>query len=150
VAPPSPPRSASGHAACSRSCPRRQLSIPPAPPLLLATPEQNQALIAACGIRQIHVFPFTREFAAMGPAEFLSLLKMEFPNLAEIAVGENFTFGKDRAGNRATLPDLAAAVGLRAQIVPPVAWARALFSTRRARRGEAGTCRWPTPDGPSL
>jgi len=110
-----------------------QLLDPARAPLLLATPEQNQALIAACGIRQIHVFPFTREFAAMGPAEFLSLLKMEFPNLAEIAVGENFTFGKDRAGNRATLPDLAAAVGLRAQIVPPVAWAGAPISSTRVR-----------------
>ncbi len=110
-----------------------QLLNPARAPLLLATPEQNQALVCACGIEQIHVFPFTREFAAMGPDEFLSLLKIEFPALAEIVVGENFTFGKDRAGNRATLPGLAEALGLGARIVPHVALAGAPISSTRVR-----------------
>ena len=44
-----------------------QLLDPARAPLLLATPEQNQALIAACGIQQIHTFPFTRALAALGP-----------------------------------------------------------------------------------
>jgi len=110
-----------------------QLLNPDRAPLLLATPEQNQALIGACGIQQIHTFPFTRELAAMGPDEFLYLLKLEFPALAEIVVGENFTFGKDRAGNRGTLPGLAEALGLRAQIVPHVEWDGAPISSTRVR-----------------
>ena len=114
-----------------------QLLNPDRAPLLLATPEQNQALMSACGIQQIHTFPFTRELAAMGPDEFLSLLKMEFPSLAEIAVGENFTFGKDRAGNRGTLPGLAEALGLRAQIVPHVEHAGAPISSTRIRAAVA-------------
>ena len=110
-----------------------QLLNPAHAPLLLATPEQNQALICACGIQQIHTFPFTREFAAMGPEDFLSLLNIEFPALAEIVVGENFTFGKDRAGNRATLPGFAKALGLRAQIVPHVELDGAPISSTRVR-----------------
>ena len=110
-----------------------QLLNPAHAPLLLATPEQNQALICACGIQQIHVLPFTREFAAMGPEDFLSLLKIEFPALAEIVVGENFTFGKDRAGNRAALPGFAKALGLRAQIVPHVELDGAPISSTRVR-----------------
>ena len=110
-----------------------QLLNPAHAPLLLATPEQNQALICACGIQQIHVVPFTREFAAMGPEDFLSLLKIEFPALAEIVVGENFTFGKDRAGNRAALPGFAKALGLRAQIVPHVELDGAPISSTRVR-----------------
>ena len=110
-----------------------QLLNPAHAPLLLATPEQNQALICACGIQQIHTFPFTREFAAMGPEDFLSLLKIEFPALAEIVVGENFTFGKDRAGNRAALPGFAKALGLRAQIVPHVELDGAPISSTRVR-----------------
>lgn len=110
-----------------------QLLDPAHAPLLLATPEQNQALISACGIRQIHVVPFTREFAAMGPGEFLALLKTEFPSLAEIVVGENFTFGKNRAGNRDTLPGLVAALGLRAQIIPHVELDGAPISSTRIR-----------------
>ena len=110
-----------------------QLLDPAHAPRLLATPEQNQARICACGIRQIHTLPFTREFAAMGPADFLALLKLEFPSLAEVVVGRNFTFGKDRAGNAATLPDLARAAGLQAHIVPHVEWEGAPISSTRIR-----------------
>lgn len=110
-----------------------QLLNPSHAPLLLATPEQNQTLIAACGIQQVHTFPFTRELSAMGPGDFLSLLKMKFPALAEIVVGENFTFGKNRAGNSTTLPGLAREAGLLAQIVRHVEWAGAPISSTRIR-----------------
>ncbi len=110
-----------------------QLLDPARAPLLLATPEQNQTLITTCGIQQIHTFPFTRELAAMGPEEFLSLLKIEFPSLAELVVGENFTFGKNRAGHRGTLPALANALGLQTRIVPPVMLDGAPISSTRVR-----------------
>ncbi len=110
-----------------------QLLDPAHAPLLLATPEQNQALICACSIRQIHTLPFTRQFAAMGPAEFLALLKLEFPALAEVVVGQNFTFGKDRAGNSATLPELARQAGILATIVPHVELDGAPISSTRIR-----------------
>ena len=110
-----------------------QLLNPDRAPLLLATPEQNQTLIAACGILQIHTVPFTRELAAMGPEEFLSLLKLEFPNLAAVVVGHNFTFGKDRAGNHTTLPGLAQALGLRTKIVPHIELDGAPISSTRIR-----------------
>ena len=110
-----------------------QLLNPDRAPALLATPGQNQAQISACGIAQIHTFPFTRELAAMGPEEFLALLKLEFPALAEIVVGENFTFGKNRAGNSGTLPGLARTLGLRAQIVPHIEKDGAPISSTRIR-----------------
>ena len=110
-----------------------QLLNPANAPLLLADPETNQTLITHCGIQQIHTFPFTRELAAMGAEEFLVLLKMEFPKLAEIVVGQNFTFGKNRGGNRDTLPVLARQVGLDAHIVPHVELNGAPISSSRIR-----------------
>ena len=110
-----------------------QLLNPSHAPFLLADSETNQTLIANCGIQQIHTFPFTRELAAMGAEEFLVLLKMEFPNLAEIVVGQNFTFGKNRGGNRDTLPTLAQQVGLHAQIVPHIELDGAPISSSRIR-----------------
>ena len=110
-----------------------QLLNPANAPFLLADPETNQILIAHCGIQQIHTFPFTRELAAMGAEEFLVLLKMEFPKLAEIVVGQNFTFGKNRGGNRDTLPVLARQVGLDAHIVPHVELNGAPISSSRIR-----------------
>lgn len=62
---------------------------------------------------------------------------MEFPSLAEIVVGENFTFGKDRAGNRKTLPALAAPLGLRAHVVPHVEHGGAPISSTRVRAAVA-------------
>ena len=114
-----------------------QLLNPDRAPQLLATPAQNQDRISACGIRQIHVVPFTREFASMGPSDFLVLLKMEFPTLASIVVGENFTFGKNRAGNANTLPKLAPSAGFRAQIVPHVDLGGEPVSSTRIRNAVA-------------
>ena len=110
-----------------------QLLNPSNAPLLLADPETNQTLIARCGIRQIHTFPFTRELAAMGAEEFLVLLKMEFPGLTEIVIGQNFTFGKNRGGNRDTLPELARQVGLDARIVPHIELDGSPISSSRIR-----------------
>ena len=114
-----------------------QLLNPARAPLLLATAAQNEEQITACGIAEIHTLPFTREFAAMSPDAFLALLKLEFPALAEIVVGGNFTFGKDRAGNAATLPDLAAAARIAAQIIPHVEQGGAPVSSTRIRAAVA-------------
>lgn len=111
-----------------------QVLNPARAPALLATPDQNQALIAACGIEQIHVLPFTREFAAMGPDEFLALLKRKFPPLAEIVVGQNFTFGKNRAGNSDTLPALARQAGIQARIVAHIELDGQPVSSTRIRK----------------
>jgi riboflavin kinase / FMN adenylyltransferase len=110
-----------------------QLLNPARAPLLLATPDQNQACISACGIAQIHTIPFTRELAAMSPEDFLSLLKLEFPALAGIVVGRNFTFGKDRAGHAGNLPDLARPLGIQVQIVSHVELDGAPVSSTRIR-----------------
>ena len=69
----------------------------------------------------------------MGPGEFLSLLKMEFPSLAAVVVGHNFTFGKNRAGNSSTLPELARPLGLRSRIIPHVEYQGAPISSTRIR-----------------
>jgi len=123
-----------GTAGCLTFTPHvAELLNPGHAPLLLATADQNQMLILSCGIQQIHTLPFTHELAAMGPKDFLSLLKLKFPTLVEMVVGENFTFGKDRAGNRDTLPGLAASLGLRAQIVPHLEWQGHTISSSRTR-----------------
>ena len=108
-----------------------------APPLL-ATQAQNQALITACGISTIHTIPFTRARAAMSPAQFLALLKAEFPSLTDIVVGQNFTFGKNRAGNAATLPALAQTAGLQARIVTHIEYGGAPISSTRIRAAVVG------------
>lgn len=103
-----------------------------APPLL-TTPSQTQQLITGCGIRQIHIFAFTRDFSTMGPLDFLHFLKAQFPTLGEVVAGANFTFGRHQAGNRKTLLQLAPSLGLRATIVPHVDWEGEAISSSRIR-----------------
>ena len=47
---------------------------PDAPPLLLATPEQNLALVRACGIADLCLFPFSPAWAARPAADFFRAL----------------------------------------------------------------------------
>jgi len=110
-----------------------QLLDPNHAPLLLATPDQNERHILACGIQVIHTLPFSRELAAMEPGDFLSLLRLEFPTLAEVVVGHNFTFGRHRSGTTQTLPRLAHTAGLQARIVPHVERDGAPISSTRIR-----------------
>ena len=127
-------RACGGGADCLTFHPHVARLLDPArAPALLATPAQNQALISATGIRQIHTIPFNREFAAMSPADFLSLLKREYPSLTAIAVGRNFTFGRNRAGDSAALPGLAHALGIQARIVPHVEFEGSPISSTRIR-----------------
>jgi riboflavin kinase / FMN adenylyltransferase len=69
----------------------------------------------------------------MGPVDFLSLLKLEYPSLAEIVVGRNFTFGRHRSGNAETLPGLTEAIGIQARIVPHIELEGAPVSSTRIR-----------------
>ncbi len=102
-------------------------------PLLLATPEQNADYIRRCGIQDIRVMPFTAALASTRAPDFLALLKETFPTLQDIVVGENFTFGLNREGNRDTLPVLAEELNLTAHIVPHMEWQGETISSTRIR-----------------
>jgi riboflavin kinase/FMN adenylyltransferase len=57
------------------------------------------ARLGALGVDAVVVQRFTREFAAVAAGDFVPLLKRHLPGLAGIYVGENFRFGKGRAGD---------------------------------------------------
>jgi riboflavin kinase/FMN adenylyltransferase len=61
------------------------------------------ARLGALGVDAVVVQPFTREFASITAADFVPSLKRHLPMLAGIYVGENFRFGKGRAGDVALL-----------------------------------------------
>ncbi|MDR0993621.1 MAG: riboflavin biosynthesis protein RibF [Verrucomicrobiota bacterium] len=123
-----------GTAACLTFTPHVARVLNPAhAPFLLATAEQNRRWMLETGVDDIHLLPFTAELAAYPPGVFLGELKTRFPNLREIVVGENFTFGKNREGNHDTLPTLAEPLSLSARIVPHVQWRGQTISSTRIR-----------------
>ena len=72
--------------------------------------------LRAAGIADVVVIPFTHEFAALTPDQFLDELTQALRPVA-IYVGEGFRFGARRAGDGDTLREYAAAHGFDAVVV---------------------------------
>jgi riboflavin kinase / FMN adenylyltransferase len=61
------------------------------------------ARLGSLGVDAVVVQRFTRDFAAVAAGDFIPLLKRHLPGLSGIFVGENFRFGRGRAGDVALL-----------------------------------------------
>ena len=95
-----------------------RLFRPETPWFRLTSLNQRERLFARAGADAMLVFDFTRELAALDPLSFVRLL-VEW-GVAGVVTGEDFTFGKDRAGSTQILAELGGPLGLVAQAVPPV------------------------------
>src|SRR3546814_6171918 len=86
------------------------------------------------------VFDFTRELAALDPRAFVDLLARW--GVAGVVTGEDFTFGRDRAGSIATLAELGAPLGLQVQAVAPITGqdGEIISSTRIRQALKSGDC----------
>ena len=100
-----------------------------APPLLTSTRHKIRLLHEA-GMQHVLVLQFTPEFAAKAPENFIAELAAACSPLREICVGEDWAFGKERAGNLALLKSLGMKLGFDAVGIPAVAVdGRAVSST---------------------
>ena len=94
---------------------------PNSPPFRLTTLDQRQDLFAAAGADAMLVFQFDRTLAQTTAEQFVGDLLAQRLGAAGVVTGEDFTFGKGRAGNVAVLADLARQNGMAARAVGPVA-----------------------------
>jgi len=62
---------------------------------ILTTLEEKKRLLLSCGIDRVEVLPFTRSFAALTAAEYLSLLKDKY-DASVIVMGFDNRVGRDR------------------------------------------------------
>ncbi len=83
-------------------------------PSALVTLEDRIKLLKEHGAQEVVVLPFTREFAAKSPDEFISEILVNQLGATHITVGANFTFGHKAAGNAAYLKDHARGFGVSA------------------------------------
>ena len=88
-------------------------------PKPLLTLEQNLLKFERLGADYALVKPFTPEFAATPPEEYIRQL-VEKMRVRAIVVGENYTFGAGGKGNADLIRRLAAELGCRALVVAPV------------------------------
>jgi len=104
-----------------------------APPLLMTKAQRLEALHRA-GIQCVAVVRFTHELSRWDPETFVRQALVEWLRVAEVWVGANFLFGRDRSGNYSTLRALGQRFGFRAEKIDPVRYKEFVVSSTRIRR----------------
>ena len=72
---------------------------PGSTPRLLTTLERKADLVAGCGVEELVVVPFTREFAQRSAGDFVDQVVVEKLRATHVSVGENFRFGHKAQGD---------------------------------------------------
>ncbi|SMF69234.1 bifunctional riboflavin kinase/FAD synthetase [Allosphingosinicella indica] len=106
---------------------------PDAPPFRLTTLDQRQRLFAEAGADAMIVFHFDAALAALSPEAFVAERLVGAIGAAGVTTGEDFTFGRSRAGDVGVLKALGAAHGLSVDAVAPVADGAEPVSSSRIR-----------------
>lgn len=96
-----------------------RLFKPDLPWFRLTSLDQRERLFGEAGADAMLVFNFTHEMAAKTADDFVDMLVVRF-GATGVVTGEDFTFGRGRAGNVGKLRDLGAPRGLSAEAVAPV------------------------------
>ena len=95
-----------------------QVLRPESAPRLLTTLDQKLELLAGCGIESTVVVRFDEVRAAETPAEFVESVLVQCLKVRAVMVGQDFHFGKGRAGNVAVLAELGEQFGFEVGGVP--------------------------------
>ena len=104
------------------------------PRLRLDLPEEKLSLLEPLGIEQLVLVPFTTELARLSAEAFVESVLLDALQAQRIAVGANFRFGHQRAGDAELLQRVAAAKGVDVRIVDIVKDAEGRMSSSRIRQ----------------
>jgi riboflavin kinase / FMN adenylyltransferase len=103
-------------------------------PRLLTATQHKIALIRALGVSHLLVLKFDRELASTSPTDFVRQLVGAAKPLSEICVGQEWSFGKNRAGNLALLKELGAELNFTVVGVEPVTSNGTIVSSTAIRK----------------
>lgn len=112
--------------------PRRYFQ-PGLPPLRLTSLDQRERLFAEAGADAMLVFPFDAALAGLSAEAFATERLVERIGAGGVVTGTDFTFGKGRSGDVATLRALGERHGFSAETVAPVGDGQAVVSSSRIR-----------------
>lgn len=114
-------------------------------PVLTRLPHKLAALHAVSPELEVVVETFDLNLAAMSPREFAERVLVERHAARRVVVGENFRFGKGRAGDLGTLKELGEQLGFSADALPLLTDGDATISSTRIRsllkRGDVSAAR---------
>jgi riboflavin kinase / FMN adenylyltransferase len=104
-----------------------------APPLLMTMTQRLEGL-ARAGLDGVAVVRFTAELSQWEPEEFVRRVLVEWLRVAEVWVGGNFLFGRDRTGNFSLLRALGGRYAFAVEKIDPVRYKDFVVSSTRIRR----------------
>ncbi len=111
----------------------REVFAPDAPPFRLMNAEARANRLQKLGIARLFEVPFTHALAAHTPEAFAREIIADQLGLAHVLVGEDFCFGKGRAGNAHDLGRFGAEMGFGVTIAPMVAHGPSRISSTAIR-----------------
>ena len=109
-----------------------EVLAPGAPPSALSEIEERTEHLVAAGAQGVVVFRFTTEFASLTPAEFARGLTAA-GQVRRVCVGDDFQFGRDRAGTVDVLRALGTEYRFTVDVAPPVMIDGRIVSSTRIR-----------------
>jgi riboflavin kinase/FMN adenylyltransferase len=80
-------------------------------PKIIMTLDQRADVMAALGIQEVLMLPFTREVSQWTPEEFVKTVLADAMQVRAVMVGEDFRFGHKQAGDTRLLTELGARYG---------------------------------------
>lgn len=111
---------------------------PENPTKLMMSPAMKRRVLGGLGLDFLVEQNFSREFAGIDAREFVAFLRRCLPHLAAVYVGENWRFGRDRAGDVTVLVEEARKAGLEVFSAPRLNHNGAPISSSRIRELLAG------------
>jgi riboflavin kinase/FMN adenylyltransferase len=102
-------------------------------PPRLTTLEQKVAYLRAQGTVAVVAVKFDAELRELSAAAFVNEIQRVFPDLRQVAIGQNWSFGRNREGNATRLAELAQAHGFGVKAIAPVMLDGAPVSSTRIR-----------------
>ena len=103
-------------------------------PALLMTKAQKLDALARAGVQGAAVVRFTPEMSQWEPDAFVRTVLVEWLRVAEVWVGADFLFGRNRSGNFTLLKSLGVQYGFRAEKIDPIRYKDFVVSSTRIRR----------------
>jgi riboflavin kinase/FMN adenylyltransferase len=113
--------------------PPRVLRPDKAPQLLMTKAQKLDALEHA-GVGGVAIVRFTHELSQWEPEAFVRQVLVDWLHVAEVWVGADFLFGRNRSGNFSLLRTLGQQHGFRAEKIDPVRYKEFVVSSTRIRR----------------
>jgi len=99
----------------------------------LLSEAEKMEILGRMGVDAVVIMPFDKELACLSPEAFAVTVLKEQLKAREIVVGEDFCFGKDRAGTAEALIEFGRAMGFKVHAVPLVRAAGQKISASRIR-----------------